>query len=332
MTSQKHNHLIAKILFPVVGVLLVAAPSFNESLEKMSAGLAVISGIILAVLFHNPYLEFTKKMTPKLLTWSVVGLGCGMNLITVAQVGMSGIGYTFISIAFTTILGLLLGFFLRNSRDTSVLVTFGTAICGGSAIAAIAPTIKAKGHEVSVALAIVFLLNAIALLVFPTIGHEFNLSQEQFGLWSALAIHDTSSVVGATLQYGKQALEVGTTVKLARALWIIPITLILSLYYSKYIFHKEAHLEDGTKAKKPWFILGFLLAAALVTWVPALKVPGFLVRNIAERVLILTLFCIGANLSRSAIKSVGIKPFVQGFMLWIITAAAVLLAIKINWI
>lgn len=322
--------MLPKIIFPLVAILLVLAPSLNANLEKMSAGLAVISGIILATLFHNPYLNFTKKITPKLLTWSVVGLGCGMNLITVAKVGATGISYTFISIFFTAFVGLLLGFLLRNSRDTSVLITFGTAICGGSAIAAIAPTIKAKGPEISVALAIVFLLNAIALLIFPPIGHYFHLSQHQFGLWSALAIHDTSSVVGASLQYGKEALEVGTTVKLARALWIIPVTLGLSFFYSKYIFH-SVHSEEASKPKKPWFILGFLLAAALVTWVPVLKEPGFIARHIAERVLILTLFCIGANLSRSAIKSVGIKPFVQGFLLWIVTAVVVLFAIKQHW-
>jgi uncharacterized integral membrane protein (TIGR00698 family) len=324
---SKCRERVAKIIFPLVALILVIVPFFSPFLERMSAGLAVISGIILTLIFGNPYIEKTQKIASNLLSWSVVGLGFGMNLITVAKVGIGGIGYTVVSIGFATAVGILLGRLLKNQRDTSVLITFGTAICGGSAIAAISPTIKAKQHDISVALAVVFLLNAVALLIFPFIGHQLNLTQEQFGLWSALAIHDTSSVVGATLQYGEKALEVGTTVKLARALWIVPITLILSYIYSKYIFHKEARHDVIQKAKKPWFILWFLVAAALVTWVPVLKTPGVYIKNIAEHALVLTLFCIGSNLSKSAIKSVGIKTFIQGILLWLIIAILVLVAI-----
>jgi len=215
------KHKIAKIILPLAIIIILIISHFNPIFHRMSAGIAVVSGIILSVVFENPYIEKSKKIASKLLTWSVIGLGFGMNLIIVAKVGLHGIGYTVIGIVVCTILGLFLGKWLRNQRDTSVLITFGTAICGGSAIAAIAPTIKAKHHEISVALAIVFLLNAVSLFIFPFVGHFLHLSQDQFGLWSALAIHDTSSVVGATLQYGPQALNVGTTVKLARALWII---------------------------------------------------------------------------------------------------------------
>ena len=317
---------IKKILFVswITAILILA--HFYHFIHDMSAGLAVLSGVALSLIFHNPFPEVTKKIAATLMTWSVVGLGFGMNLIVVAKVGAHGIGYTLLSISLCALLGLSLGYVLKNKRDTSVLITFGTAICGASTIAAIAPTIRAKHHEITVALAIIFMLNAVALFVFPPIGHLLHLSQEQFGLWSALAIHDTSSVVGATLQYGDEALNVGTTVKLARALWIVPLTIIIGFYYSRMIFHKEESHMQG-KAKKPWFILGFLLAAASVTWIPFLKQPGLIIREVAEQALVVTLFCIGANLSRDTIKTVGIKPFVQGILLWVMMGMLTLLAI-----
>ena len=329
--TLKSKAILSKLIFPITIVAILIFAHFNPMVHRMSAGIAVISGIILSVVFENPYIEKTKIIASKLLAWSVVGLGFGMNLITVAKVGLHGIGYTILSILLCTIMGILLGKWMSNKRDTSVLITFGTAICGGSAIAAISPTIKAKHHEISVALAIVFLLNAVSLFVFPSVGHALKLTQSQFGLWSALAIHDTSSVVGATLQYGAQALDVGTTVKLARALWIVPITFILGSIYSRYIFNKAEHGEMGP-VKKPWFILGFLGAAALVTWVPVLKAPGLFIRDISEQALIVTLFCIGANLSRAAIKSVGVKPFIQGLILWILMASITLFAIYFKFI
>lgn len=330
VSKEKQRLRAQKILYPLVIVTILILAHYNPLIHRLSAGLAVISGIGLSLIFGNPYPEATKKIASKLLTWSVVGLGFGMNLLTVARVGMHGIGYTVISILACTILGIGLGRWLRNKRDTSVLITFGTAICGGSAIAAISPTIKAKHHEVSVALAIVFLLNALSLFIFPFVGHKLGLSQTQFGLWSALAIHDTSSVVGASLQYGPQALDVGTTVKLARALWIVPITLILGYIYSQFVFNKQTEGNKKESVKKPWFILGFIAAAALVTWVPSLKAPGIFIRDIAEQALVVTLFCIGANLSRSAIKTVGVKPFFQAIALWVIMASVTLFAIYSN--
>ena len=186
---------------------------------------------------------------------------------------------------------------------------------------------QAKPHEVSVSLGTVFILNAVALILFPWIGHHFMLTETQFGLWSALAIHDTSSVVGATLQYGPHAMEVGTTVKLARALWIVPIAFMIGR------FVKTPSAEaGGAKPKKPWFILGFLIAAALVTWVPALQPAGKIVETIAKRTLVLTLFLIGSGLTLSTIKSVGFKPFLQGVILWVVVASATLGAILADFI
>lgn len=317
------NKRLSQILFPFVAIILILLPYINEQVAKMSSGLAVISGILLSMIFGNPYPEKTKFIASELLTWSIIGLGFGMNLITVAKVGLSGVGYTVIGILLTALIGLYLGKILNNKKDISILITFGTAICGGSAIAALSPTIKADSNSISVSLAIVFLLNASALFIFPALGHIFNLSQEQFGLWSALSIHDTSSVVGASMQYGQKALEVGTTVKLARALWIVPVTLIVGFLLA----NKLSNSNSSVKAKKPWFILGFLAAAAIATWVPWAKAPGLFIKHISENALILTLFCIGANLSKEALKNVGIKPFIQGIVLWLIMASVTLICI-----
>ena len=292
----------------------------------VSSGVALVLGILLALCFGNPYATQTKSVTHRLLALSVVGLGAGMNLGVIGQVGLQGVGYTVVGIASATMIGLLLGRLLSVARDTSLLITMGTAICGGSAIAAIAPVIKAKHHEVSVALGTVFMLNAVALFVFPWVGHQLGLTENQFGLWSALAIHDTSSVVGATLQYGPHAVEVGTTVKLARALWIIPVAMIIGFVRSRNV----PQSAGAEKAKRPWFILGFILVAALVTWVPALQPAGHIVESIAKRMMVLTLFLIGTNLTRETIRSVGLKPFVQGIGLWIVMATGSLAAIYYN--
>ena len=218
---------------------------------------------------------------------------------------------------------------MKTEPNTSLLITVGTAICGGSAIAAVAPVIRAKSEEVSVSLGIVFLLNALALFIFPAIGHHFHLSESQFGLWSALAIHDTSSVVGANLQYGPHALEVGTTVKLARALWIVPVTLIIG-----FLTRTQNQTGEGVagKPKRPWFILGFVLISALVTWVPSLQAAGHQVEMIARRLLVLTLFIIGSNLSRKSLKAVGLKPLFQGLLLWMIVGATTLGSLLAGWI
>ena len=309
----------SRILFPLIAALTLA-PFF-------SAGMALVTGIFVSLVIGNPFSEQTRRLTPLLLQFSVVGLGAAMDLAVVGHVGFHGIGYTVAGIAVTLVLGRWLGAALGAEKDVSLLVTVGTAICGGSAIAAIAPTIRAKNADVSVALATVFLLNAVALLIFPWTGHYFGLSETQFGLWSALAIHDTSSVVGASMQYGAHALEIATTTKLARALWIVPLTLVIGFAYVR-----KNPTAGAAKAKRPWFILGFLAAAALVTWIPVLRPSGMIVAAIARRSLVLTLFLIGSGLTRATIKSVGMRPFLQGLLLWIMVGSATLGAIEAGWI
>jgi uncharacterized integral membrane protein (TIGR00698 family) len=237
---------------------------------------------------------------------------------------MEGLFYTAFSIIFAIGLGVLIGRLLKVESNIALLITFGSAICGGSAIAVLAPVIKAKEHEITVALGVVFTLNALALIIFPPVGHWTGLSQEQFGLWAALAIHDTSSVVGASMQYGEQALEVGATVKLVRALWIIPLVFIVAFWMAR----KEKS-ADGTltKVKLPWFILGFVTMAALVTCIPSIENIGEIVAGGAKRLLVLTLFLIGAGLSREALKQVGVMPFIHGAVLWMFIAFTSLIAI-----
>lgn len=298
----------AQLLIPLVGILAL--------LGVLTSATALVCGVILALWLGNPYP--TKDYTHRLLTLSVVGLGAGMNLEIIARVGLEGFGYTLASIAAVFLLGFLLQKIFKVDRDTGLLLTVGTAICGGSAIAAVTPVIKAKPHSVSVALGIVFILNALALLLFPWIGHLLNLDSHSFGLWSALAIHDTSSVVGATVAFSKEAAEVGTTVKLARALWIVPVTLCIALVRGQ---------GGKAKAKKPWFILGFLTAAAIVTWVPELKPAGAWVELVARRTLVLTLFFIGLGLSKETLQKVGYQPFLMGVTLWITVAVGTLLTL-----
>ncbi len=287
-----------------------------------SAATALILGVLIAVIFGNSFSNQTKLYTQKLLAYSVVGLGAGMNLITVSKVGLSGLGITAISITVTLLLGLAIGKLTKSDKEISILIAVGTAICGGSAIAAVAPIMKVKSHSITVALGTVFLLNALALVLFPAIGHFFNLSQEQFGLWSALAIHDTSSVVGAGMQYGSEALHTGITIKLARALWIVPLTIVFG-----FLCH-DLEAEHGSKAKRPWFILGFLLMAAVVTWIPQLQEIGHIIEGIARKCLVITLFLIGSNLTVKTLKTVGLRPFMQGLFLWFLVSTCALLLIK----
>lgn len=286
-----------------------------------TSALALLAGIILASTLKNPFIDFTKKHTSTLLQISVVGLGAGMNLKIVSVVGAQGIGYTVTGIIFTAIIGFLLTKLLKTPHTLSALITIGTGICGGSAIAATGPILKADHEDMSISLGVVFILNAIALFIFPPIGHALSLDQHQFGLWSALAIHDTSSVVGAAMQYGKEALEFATTVKLARALWIIPVSLMLAFF-----------MKSKSKIKMPWFIFGFILVAALVTWIPELSSLGHDISSFAKKLLVLTLFFIGLNLNINSIKKVGLKPLLLGIFLWLIVGSSTLLAIKLNWI
>lgn len=305
---------IKKIIYLMLAAGFFAVPYFWAAAANHAPGLAVITGIVFAVIWGNPFKEYTSKITSPLLGATIVGMGCGMDLIKVLQAGANGILYTFIGICAGLGLGILVGKRLKLNRDTMYLISVGTSICGGSAIAAAAPVLKAKAHDVAIASATVFALNAVALLVFPAVGHALGFTETQFGYWAALAIHDTSSVVGAGFQYGPTALEVGTTVKLARALWIVPVTLFLSFFAVS-----AAEGEKRTvKFKVPWFIPGFLIAAAIVTWLPVLSEAGGVVKNISKYLMITTLFLIGSNLSREKLKELGMKPVLHGIILWII--------------
>lgn len=308
------------------GHVLVPLGAAACLLPFMSTGAALVAGLLVALLAGNPYVEWTRRATHTLLSLAVMGLGADMDLRVVAAVGAHGALYTVASITVCLLLGHLFSRALGVSREAGLLISVGTAICGGSAIAAMVPVLRPKEHEVSVALGTVFLLNAVALFAFPAIGHAVGLDANRFGLWSALAIHDTSSVVGAALQYGPQALEVATTVKLARALWIVPLTFAFGAWRGR----QDGATEPRGETRPPWFILGFIAMAALVTWVPALKPAGHLVAGASRRALVLTLFLLGANLTRGALRSVGVRPLAHGLALWVSMAGLSLGAIGLH--
>jgi len=319
---------MSKLLISLLGLLCLLPDLPALGWRAVPTWAALILGVAVTLVLGNPWPDRTKALTPRLLAFSVMGLGAAMNLRTVAVVGLEGFGYTLVGITGTLALGALLGRALAVRKATGILVSVGTAICGGSAIAAAAPVIGAEPEDTSAALGIVFLLNATALLLFPFIGRHLGLSQHAFGLWAALAIHDTSSVVGASSSYGPEALVVATTTKLVRALWIVPVTLGLGALVA-------TGQDDGAerpKAKRPWFILGFLGAAALVSFVPTLRPTGALVAAAAQRLLVLTLFLLGLGLSRAAVARVGARPFFLGISLWILVASATLGALLLGWI
>ena len=283
-----------------------------------SPPLALALGLALAQTVGNPFVARTKSLTSKLLQFSVIGLGFGMNAHAAVQAGRQGIVFTVASIFGTLLLGFLVGQWLGLGRRVVHLISCGTAICGGSAIAAVGPVLGAKDEEMSVALGTVFVLNALALFAFPPIGHLLRLSQQQFGLWCAIAIHDTSSVVGAAAAYGNEALEIATTVKLARALWIIPVALGTAMIFK----------QKGVKITIPYFILGFVLAMLVNTYVPAAKPLGPLLVSLAKTGLTVTLFLIGAGLSSTVLRAVGPKPYALGVVLWLVIASASLYVIR----
>jgi uncharacterized integral membrane protein (TIGR00698 family) len=283
----------------------------------ISPPIALLMGLIIAQFIGHPYLNLNHKATHILLQVSVVGLGFGMNVNNALKAGKEGFILTIVSIIGTILIGIFLGKILKIEEKISFLIATGTAICGGSAIAAISPVIKANEKQISVALGTIFILNSVALIIFPFIGHYLNLSETQFGLWCAIAIHDTSSVVGAAGKYGTHALEVATTVKLARALWIIPIALL-----STFVFKNK-----DTKIKIPYFIGLFILAMIANTYIPFVKDFSHYITSFAKATLTLTLFLIGCGLSRKVLVSVGYKPLVQGIVIWIIISVSTLWAI-----
>jgi len=286
-----------------------------------SPPLALLAGLIFGAISTHPYKAESRMLSKVLLQSAVVGLGFGMNLQEVLRAGSSGFLYTALGIGFAMIVGTLLGKLLSVQPRPGFLISTGTAICGGSAIAAVGPIVGASEDEMSVSLGTVFLLNSIALLTFPTIGVMLKLSQSQFGLWAALAIHDTSSVVGASAKYGAAALAVGTTVKLARALWIVPLSL-----------GTAAVKGSKTRIQWPWFILFFCLAALANTYFFSGTVAYRFLSSAGKLMLVITLFLIGASLSPAALRKVGPRPLLQGVVLWIVVAVVSLLAIRAGYI
>ncbi len=289
---------------------------FLFAIPFLSPAVALFLGLVVALTFGNPFIKHNKVFTKILLQAAVVGLGFGMNLENALEAGKTGIIFTIFSIAITMLLGLWIGKMLKVNKDTRTLVSGGTAICGGSAIAALAPVINAKDKDMTVALGTIFMLNAAALFIFPILGQWLGMSDTQFGYWCAIAIHDTSSVVGAAATRSEEALQIATTTKLIRALWIIPLSLAVAIFYNRN------SKEDGENNKKkitiPWFIFLYIIAMIIATYLP--QGAEFYAKSvdIAKMAMIYTLFLIGTGLSWDSIKEVGFKPILLGIILWII--------------
>ena len=287
----------------------------------LSPPVALAAGIAFGMLFLHPFQTAFRSWAKLLLQYSVVALGFGMNIKEVAQAGRASLSYTALGIALAMTIGLTLGVLFKVKRKAAFLITAGTAICGGSAIAAIAPITNPDDDELAMSLGTVFTLNSIALFVFPALGLALHLTQTQFGLWSALAIHDTSSVVGAAAKFGPQALHIATVVKLTRALWIIPVALLTA-----------ALNKSKARVKLPWFILFFCLAAAANSWFFALAPLFRKLTDLGHIGLALTLFLIGTGISMRTVRQAGARVMAQGLLLWVIVATASLLAIRAGWI
>ena len=308
---------ISKIIYIAV-IALILLPIEKLGIPQINAPVALLAGLIFAFAFKNPCPKFNKKTSKYLLQVAVVCLGFNMNLHESLKSGSEGMMFTVVSVVGVMVLGILIGYWLHLNRKTAYLISSGTAICGGSAIAAVGPVLKADENEMAVSLGVIFILNAVALFIFPPIGHMLDMSQQQFGTWAAIAIHDTSSVVGAGEQYGETALQMATLIKLTRALWIIPLALV-----TMFLFR-----EKGSKISVPWFIFIFILAMIVNTYV---ALPVWFVDTmvwIARRGMVVTLFPIGASLSVATVRQVGVKPLLLAILLWIVislTSLAVVL-------
>jgi uncharacterized integral membrane protein (TIGR00698 family) len=276
-----------------------------------SAPLALFAGILMALIYKENPVFSTGKLTKYLLQASIVCMGFAMPMGSVLQTGKTGLMMTIVSVAATVLAGIFLGKLLKVNKNTSLLISSGTGICGGSAIAAVAPVIDAKSNEISFSLAVVFVLNAIALFLFPVIGHFLALDQTHFGYWAAIAIHDTSSVVGACSAYGEQALQVGTTVKLTRTLWIIPLTLCIALF----------NKNKTSKISIPWFIFLFVIAIIIGNYIPGMTETGEHLSWLGKKGMMISLFFIGASINIKEVRKTGINTFLLGIILWIVIAA-----------
>ncbi|KZN39793.1 YeiH family protein [Pseudoalteromonas luteoviolacea] len=305
---NSNESLIVRISFVILFLICVT--------PFVGSALALFLGIGFALFFKNPFEQQSATLSKWLLKISVVGLGFNVDVMQVIEVSRSSLVLTIVSITAIIGLGEILSQLFKLSRNTGTLISFGTAICGGSAIAAMAPVIKAKQDEIAVALAIVFSLNAIGLLIFPWLGHYFELTESQFALWSAQAIHDTSSVVGAAAAYGPVALAMATTIKLTRAMWIVPYTALAGVFW-----------RSEERASIPLFIIGFLMAAAINTLLPEFEAIWHTCYVIGKELLVGTLFLIGAGISKQVLKQCGWQPFAMATVLWIIVSSILLLLI-----
>lgn len=317
--AQSRQVYIAIVMVLVLGSVLKFIPSLSTLGAWITPPVSLLLGLIYALTCQQSFPKLNKKLSKQLLQYSVVGLGFGMNLEASLASGREGMLFTIISVVGTMVIGMLLARSLfKINRNTAYLISSGTAICGGSAIAAVGPVLKAKDSEMSVALGVIFILNALGLFLFPYLGHWLGLSQEQFGMWAAIAIHDTSSVVGAASAYGEVALNIATTVKLTRALWIIPLALMTSLLFK----------GEGQRISIPWFIVWFVVAMMVNTYIlGTFQELGAFINKVARQALSITMFFIGASLSLEVIRAVGLKPLLLAVSLWLTISLSSLLYI-----
>ncbi|MBI3295365.1 MAG: putative sulfate exporter family transporter [Deltaproteobacteria bacterium] len=320
ISSWIPNEKIARCFSVVMAVTVIGLGAVGT----VSSPQALILGIVFALLTGNPFSAHTKKVTTWCLCFAVMGLGAGMDIGVVGRQGIASVATTLLFILLTFFLSHLLSRVMKTEGEIAVLLSSGTAICGGSAIAAVASVIGARAENVSVALGCVFILNSVALLIFPPIGHALGMDQSQFGLWSALAIHDTSSVVGASLQYGAVALGVATTTKLVRALWIAPMSFAIGM--------SRPGTNGWQAIKKQWFILGFLILSCLFTWVAPIQPFAAPITLGAKRLMVITLFLIGSAFTGENFRKVGVRPLIHSVVLWISMTLISITAVKLNWI
>lgn len=319
LQARRKAIYVGLVALLLIFLLLDYVPGLSAYAAWVTPPVALFLGLAFALVCGQAHPRFNKKMSKYLLQYSVVGLGFGMNLHASLASGREGMEFTILSVFGTLLIGWVIGRkLLKVGRDTSYLISSGTAICGGSAIAAVGPVLRAKDSDMSVALGTIFVLNAIALFIFPVVGHALGMSQQDFGTWAAIAIHDTSSVVGAGAAYGEEALRVATTIKLTRALWIIPVAILTS-----FIFKSK-----GRRVSIPWFIFFFILAMVFNTYVLGTSATGIAIGNgindLARKMLTVTLFFIGASLSRDVLRTVGLRPLVQGVLLWMVISLGTL--------
>ena len=319
LQARRKAIYVGLVALLLIFLLLDYVPGLSAYAAWVTPPVALFLGLAFALVCGLAHPRFNKKMSKYLLQYSVVGLGFGMNLHASLASGREGMEFTILSVFGTLLIGWVIGRkLLKVGRDTSYLISSGTAICGGSAIVAVGPVLRAKDSDMSVALGTIFVLNAIALFIFPVVGHALGMSQQDFGTWAAIAIHDTSSVVGAGAAYGEEALRVATTIKLTRALWIIPVAILTS-----FIFKSK-----GRRVSIPWFIFFFILAMVFNTYVLGTSATGIAIGNgindLARKMLTVTLFFIGASLSRDVLRTVGLRPLVQGVLLWVVISLGTL--------